>query len=63
MQRVAEFVEQRARVVEAEQRRLAVGALAKLQTLTISGRTSPASFSWSRSDVIQAPLRLDGRAK
>ena len=63
VQPVAEFVEQRAGVVEAEQRRLAVGALGEVQTLTTSGRMSPASFSWSRSDVIQAPLRLEGRAK
>jgi hypothetical protein len=39
------------------------GALEKLHTLTISGRISPESFSWSRSEVIQAPLRLEGRAK
>ena len=28
-----------------------------------SGEMSPASFSWSRSVVIQAPLRLEVRAK
>ena len=50
VQRVAEFVEQRAGVVEAQQRRLAVGALVKFITLTTSGRMSPASFSWSRSE-------------
>jgi hypothetical protein len=27
------------------------------------GRTSPASFSWLRNELIQAPLRFDGRAK
>jgi len=31
--------------------------LEKFITLTTSGRMSPASFSWSRSVVIQAPLR------
>ena len=63
VQRVAEFVEK----VRASSKLSSVGspsgALAKLQTLTISGWMSPASFSWSRSDVIQAPLRFDGRAK
>ena len=63
MQAVAEFVEQRAGVVERQQRRLAGAGLEKLQTLTMSGRTSPTSFSWSRSEVIQAPLCLEARAK
>ena len=35
----------------------------KLQTLRMIGVTSPASFSWSRSEVIQAPLCLELRAK
>ena len=39
------------------------GGLLKLQVLTISGSTSPPSFCWSRNEVIQAPLRLPGRAK
>ena len=46
VQRVAEFVEQRARVIETQQRRFAVRRLwTKLQTLMICGRMSPASFS------------------
>ena len=46
MQRMAEFMEQRARIVEAEQGRLKPsGALTKVQTLMICGRMSPASFS------------------
>ena len=48
MQPVANLVEQRARVVERQQRRLAVAALGKFMTLTTIGRMSPASFSWSR---------------
>ena len=60
---MTELMKQRAGVVEAEQRRLAVGRLGEVQTLTISGRISPASFSWSRNEVIQAPLRFEGRAK
>ena len=61
MQPVAELVEQRARVVELT---AASGSpLSKFITLTTIGRTSPASFSWSRSVLIQAPLCLDGRAK
>ena len=63
VQRVAELVEQRAGVVERQQRRLAAPALLKFITLTTSGRMSPASFSWSRSVVIQAPPCLEGRAK
>ena len=27
------------------------------------GRISPASFSWVRKELIQAPLRFEGRAK
>ena len=60
---MAELVEQGAGVVEAEQRRLALGAFEKFITLTMIGRTSPASFSWSRNELIQAPLRFEGRAK
>ena len=63
VQRVAELVEQRARVVEGEQRRLALAALAKFITLTMIGLMSPASFSWLRKALIQAPLRFEGRAK
>ena len=63
VQRVAEFVEQRPGVVERQQRRLARPPLQKFITLTISGRMSPVSFSWSRSGVIQAPLCLELRAK
>jgi len=37
--------------------------LLKFITLSTSGRISPSSFSWSRRLVIQAPLRLEGRAK
>jgi hypothetical protein len=37
--------------------------LLKFITLRISGRTSPSNFSWSRRLVIQAPLRLERRAK
>jgi hypothetical protein len=29
----------------------------------MSGATAPSSFCWSRSEVIQAPERFDGRAK
>ena len=32
-------------------------------TLMTSGAISPSSFSWSRSEVIQAPQRFEGRAK
>ena len=64
MQRVAELVEQRAGVVEARAASAAPAPpLEKFITLTTSGRTSPASFSWSRSVVIQAPLRFEERAK
>ena len=64
VQRVAELVEQRARVVEAERSAGSpAGGLAKFITLTTIGRTSPLSFCWSRSALIQAPLRFDGRAK
>ena len=35
----------------------------KLQTLRMIGRTSPVSRSWSRNEVIQAPLCLEERAK
>ena len=37
--------------------------LEKLQTLMTSGAISPSSFCWSRSEVIQAPERFEGRAK
>jgi len=37
--------------------------LVKLQTFRMIGRTSPFNFSWSRSDVIQAPECFDGREK
>ena len=37
--------------------------LEKLQTLMTSGATAPSSFCWSRSEVIQAPERFEGRAK
>ena len=48
----------------ARRRRKAASAapsapLAKFITLTMSGRTSPSSFSWSRKALIQAPLRLE----
>ena len=60
---MAELVEQRAGVVEREQRRLAgAQAFEKLQTLRMIGRISPISFSWSRSEVIQAPECLEPRA-
>ena len=36
---------------------------AKFMTLTMIGRISPASFSWERKALIQAPLRFEGRAK
>ena len=39
------------------------GGLEKFMTLTMIGRTSPSSFSWSRKPLIQAPLRFeDGRS-
>jgi hypothetical protein len=63
VQAVAELMKQRAGVVGRQQRGLAVGALAKLQTLMIKGAISPSSFCWSRSEVIQAPERFEGRAK
>ena len=66
MQRVAELVKQGAGVVVAEAAPGRAGSdlpLEKFITLKTSGRTSPSSFSWSRRLDIQAPLRLDGRAK
>ena len=39
------------------------GALAKLQTLSAIGRTSPSSLLWPRNEVHQAPDRFEGRAK
>ena len=63
VQAMAEFVEQRAGVVRRQQRGVAVGALGEIQTLMISGVTSPSSFCWSRSEVIQAPERFEARAK
>ena len=43
VQAVTELVEQRAHVVERQQRRLAGGPLAKLLLLTTIGRTSPST--------------------
>ena len=64
MQSVAEFVEQRARVVEAQQRRLAVGRLGEIADIDDErhGRRRRA-FAGRAASVIQAPLRFEARAK
>ena len=63
MQAVAEFVEQGPGVVRRQQRRLALRALGEIADIDDQGVTSPSSFCWSRSEVIQAPDRFEGRAK
>ena len=57
VQSVAEFVEKRAGVVEAQKRRLACRTLGEFITLTMIGRMSPVSLSCERKALIQAPLR------
>jgi hypothetical protein len=63
VQRVAELVEQRAGIVQAEQRRAPPVGLEKFMTLTMIGRMSPRSFSWPLKPLAQAPLRFAARAK
>ena len=64
MQAVAELVEQRARVVDAEQRRLARRALGEVHDVDDDGpHLLPSSLCWSRQPDIQAPERFEGRAK
>ena len=63
VQAVAEFVEQGAGVVRRQQRGLAVGALGEVADIDDQRRDAPSSFCWSRSEVIQAPERFEGRAK
>ena len=63
MQSMAEFVEERARIVDAQQTRLALAPLAKFITLTTIGSCGPSSFCWPRKPLIHAPLRFEGLAK
>ena len=57
---MAEFVEEGPCVVEAREGRR---PFEKFMTLTMIGRMSPESLSWLRKALIQAPLRLEDRAK
>ena len=63
VQSMAEFVKQRLRLIETQERRCAIRAFARLRTLTMIGSTTPSSFSCFRRALIQAPLRFDGLAK
>ena len=68
MQPVAEFVEQRAGVVEGQKRRLAGRALGEVHHIDdqrphVLAASPRVILSWVRSVVIQAPLRLEARAK
>jgi len=60
VQRVAELVEEGARVVRRrEAPACPVAGFEKFITLMTIGRTSPVRRCWSRSPFIQAPLRLE----
>jgi hypothetical protein len=62
VQRVAEFVEQRARVVEGQEGRLALRRLGEIHRVEDDRRLAE-SFDCDCSPLIQAPERFDGRAK
>ena len=61
MQRVAEFVEQRARVIIGKQRRIALGEVADVDRQWVA--VSPPSLRWLRIAEHHAPDRLEPRAK
>ena len=64
VQGVAELMKECAGIVEAQEAGFSLSpALEKFSTLTTIGSTSPSSFRCSRKELIQAPLRFDGRAK
>ncbi len=63
VQRVAELVEQGARVVHRQERRLAPGGLGEVADVVDHGRLAAVDPVLRRSALIQAPERLEVRAK
>ena len=63
VQPVAELVEERARVVEAEQRRRAIAALGEVHHVDDDRTDVAGELLLAAETLIQAPLRFEVRAK
>ncbi len=60
---MAEFVEQRARIVDRQQRRLAFGRLSEIADIDDDRPDLAIELALAAKALIQAPERLEARAK